>query len=52
MTHLPKWTPRPESNLILWGETLDTPELLRDFRIEKEVDDSTYHSAHSIFKST
>ena len=51
MTRSPKWIPRPRSVLLLWDETLNTPELLRNFRIDEEVDDSTRHLALSIIKS-
>ena len=51
MTHSPKWIPRPRSVLLLWDETLNTPELLRNFRIDEEVDDSTRHLVLSIIKS-
>ena len=51
MRRSPKWIPRPRSVLILWDETLNTPKLLRNFRIDEEVDDSTRHLALSIIKS-
>ena len=46
----PKCTPHARSDLIVWNETLDTPEILQDFRVNEEVDDSTHHSVLSIVK--
>ena len=51
MTRSFKWTYRPRSCLIFCDETISTPELLRDFRIGKEVDNSTCHSIFFILKS-
>ena len=50
MTRSPRWTSRLRSDLILLDETLDTPELLRYFRIGGKVDYSTRHSVLSIMK--
>ena len=35
MTRTPHFVPRPHSDLILWDETIDQPELQRDFHIGK-----------------
>ena len=43
MTQPPKYNFHPRSDLILWDETLNTPETLRYFRISEEVDYSTRH---------
>ena len=51
MTRSFKWTYRHRYCLIFCDETISTPELLRDFRIGKEVDNSTYHSIFFILKS-
>ena len=32
--------PRPRSTLILWGKTIDQPELQRDPHIGKDIDDT------------
>ena len=51
MTRPLKLIPRPWSDLILWDETLETLERLRDFKIGVEVDNSTRHLILSTVKS-
>ena len=47
----PTWTPFLRSDLILWNESLDTLELLRDFCIGEYVDTSIRQSVLYIVKS-
>ena len=49
--HSSSWQPRLRSDLIHWNESLDSPELERDFRIGDQVDGVTRRSVLSIIKS-
>ena len=45
------WEPRLRSDLIHWNESLDSPELERDFCMGDQADDSTRRSVLSIIRS-
>ena len=50
VSSVPILTPRLRSDLILWNNSLDTPELLRHFRISEHVETSMCQSVLSIIK--
>ena len=42
------YTPRPRSDLILWGKSVHELELLRDLHIENDVDTTIHHKIINI----
>ena len=45
------WEPRIRSDFTHWNESLDSPELERNFHIGKQVDEFTRRSVLSVIKS-
>ena len=48
---LPHFVPRPRSDFIIQENTIDQPELLRDFNIRKDVDNTLHQYILDIIRN-